>query len=242
MKLNLNLPQINSLRFEGVFFQHEQNDPILNKADFEFPLNQNVLIQSLQGAGKSTLLQILAGLIVPNNGTYSINDSNVMDMTFEEFLPYRLAIGYTFDYGGLINNRTIFENLILPLLYHKLVDQKDATVRVMEVLKFFELEKFKDERPAHIPGRVRKIACLLRAMVVEPQVLLLDDPSVGLGLDTSLMFIDLLSVHRESKGLKHVFVSSYDEKFLAALPHTTVHLDNGMLYHHQADDSRAVGI
>ena len=129
--------QIKSLKFEGVFFQHETQDPILNNADFEFPTNENVLIQSVQGAGKSTLLQILGGLIVPQSGKFLINDDNVVDMSFEEFLPYRLMIGYTFDYGGLINNRTIYDNLMLPLLYHKLVDVEEANRRVMEVLKYF---------------------------------------------------------------------------------------------------------
>jgi phospholipid/cholesterol/gamma-HCH transport system ATP-binding protein len=236
------MPIIKSLRFENVFFQHETQDPILANTDFEFPTNENVLIQSVQGAGKSTLLQLLGGLIVPKSGKYLINDQNVCDMSFEEFLPYRLAIGYTFDYGGLINNKTIYDNLMLPLLYHKLVDVTEANRRVMEVIKFFDLEKFKDERPAHIPGRVRKISCLLRPMVMHPQVLLLDDPSVGLGQETSLKFIDLINKHRDERGLKHVFISSYDEKFMSHINHFTVHLDGGLLYFHQTDQNKAVSL
>lgn len=236
------MPFIKSLKFEGLFFQHESNDPILMNADFDFPTNENVLIQSAQGAGKSTLLQILGGLIVPQSGKYLINDSNVGDMSFEEFLPYRLSIGYTFDYGGLINNRTIYDNLMLPLLYHKIVEVTEANRRVMEVLKFFDLEKFKDERPAHIPGRVRKIACLLRPMMTHPQVLLLDDPSVGLGQETSLKFIDLITKHRAERGLKHVFISSYDEKFMGHINHITIHLDNGLLYVHPVDGNKVVNL
>lgn len=236
------MPQIKSLKFESLFFQHDTQDPILMNADFEFPTSENVLIQSVQGAGKSTLLQILGGLITPQSGKYLINDANVGDMSFEEFLPYRLSIGYTFDYGGLINNRTIYENLMLPLLYHKLVEIDEANRRVLEVLKYFELEKFKDERPAHIPGRVRKMACLLRPMMTHPQVLLLDDPSVGLGQETSLKFIDLISKHRQEHGLKHVFISSYDEKFMSHINHITIHLDSGLLYPPQTDGNKAVSL
>lgn len=242
MELNGHSPAIKSLKFEGVFFQHETQDPILLNADFEFPTDQNVFIQSVQGAGKSTLLQLLGGLIVPKSGKYLINDANVADMSFEEFLPYRLAIGYTFDYGGLITNRTIYDNLMLPMLYHKIVDHAEAHRRVMEVIKFFDLEKFKDERPAHIPGRVRKIACLLRPMVSHPQVLLLDDPSVGLGQETSAKFIELIGKHRAERGLKHVFISSYDEKFMTNINHITVHLDSGCLYYHQTDGNKAVNL
>lgn len=235
-------PPIKSLKFENVFFQHDSQDPILMNTDFEFPTNENVLIQSIQGAGKSTLLQILSGLIIPKSGRYLINDDNVTEMSFEEFLPYRLSIGYTFDYGGLINNRTIYDNLMLPLLYHKLVDQTEANRRVMDVIKLFDLEKFKDERPAHIPGRVRKISCLLRPMVMHPQMLLLDDPSVGLGHETGAKFIDLISKHRAERGLKHVFISSYDEKFMSQINHITVHLDNGLLYYHQLDGNKVVNL
>lgn len=235
-------PAINSLKFEGLFFRHETQDPILVNADFDFPSNENVLIQSVQGAGKSTLLQILGGLIVPNAGKYLINDADVAEMSFEDFLPYRLTIGYTFDYGGLINNRTIYDNLMLPLLYHKIVSHAEAHRRVMEMIKLFDLEKFKDDRPAHIPGRVRKIACLLRPMVTHPQMLLLDDPSVGLGLETSLKFIELVNKHRVERGLKHVFISSYDEKFMSHINHITVHLDNGMLYYHQEDGNKAANL
>lgn len=242
MEVKIQIPKINKLRFEGVFFQHDNQDPILQHSDFEFPAEETVLIKSLQGAGKSTLLQILAGLIMPLSGKYLINDENVMDMSFEEFLPYRLAIGYTFDYGGLISNRTVYENLMLPLLYHKLIPAVEAEKNVKELIKKFDLEKFKDERPAHIPGRVRKIACLLRALVADPQVLLLDDPSVGLGQDIALRFLDLLETHKKQKGLKHIFITSYDEKFMSLIPHKVVHLDNGFLYHHEEEEKKAASL
>lgn len=242
MESKMNIPKIYKLRFEGVTFQHDNQDPILQHSDFDFPSEETVLIKSEQGAGKSTLLQILAGLIVPQSGKYLINDENVMDMSFEEFLPYRLAIGYTFDYGGLINNRTVFENLMLPLLYHKLIDPSEAERNVKDLIKRFDLEKFKDERPAHIPGRVRKIACLLRSLVTDPQVLLLDDPSVGLGQDISLRFLDLIETHKKTKGLKHIFITSYDEKFMSLISHKVVHLDNGFLYHHEEDVKKAASL
>ncbi|MCB0368552.1 MAG: ATP-binding cassette domain-containing protein [Bdellovibrionales bacterium] len=242
MEAKIQIPKINKLKFEGVSFQHENQDPIIQHADFEFPSDETVLIKSEQGAGKSTLLQILAGLIIPQSGKYLINDENVVDMSFEEFLPYRLAIGYTFDYGGLISNRTVYENLMLPLLYHKLISEEEAESRVMEMIQLFELEKFKGERPAHIPGRIRKIACLLRAMVIEPQVLLLDDPSVGLGQEISLKFLDLIEEHKKSKKLNHVLITSYDDKFMSLMPHKTVHLDNGFLYHHEEDTKRIANL
>jgi ABC-type ATPase involved in cell division len=230
---------INEIRFEGVSYAHEHQDPTLSNADFEFPHDRLIWIKSQEGAGKSTLLQVLAGLLIPQSGKYLLNGDNVCEMTFEEFLPYRLNIGYSFDYGGLINNRTIEDNILLPLVYHDLIPRADAKARVNQLIETFDLGKFRSERPAHVPGRVRKLGCLLRALVIHPEVLLLDDPSVGLGTDTTCVFVDTLLELRKQGHLKHIFVSSYDEKFMKLLEYDIVHLDEGHL-HFQPEESKKV--
>lgn len=234
---------IESYQFEGLSHAHDGQDPTLRNCDFEFPAGKVVSLKSPEGAGKSTLLQILAGLIVPSSGSYLINGRNVSDMSFEEFLPYRLNIGFTFDYGGLINNRSIFDNLMLPLVYHKLIPYEAAKARVDDVIERFELKKFRNERPAHVPGRVRKLAVLLRAAVVQPHLLLLDDPSVGLGEGTQRMFVEYIDEMRAEGLVRHVVVSSYDEKFMELWPHEIVHLDGGLLYLQRNESERkAVGL
>lgn len=222
--------QIESLKFEGITYQHEGQDATLNHVDFEFPTNQVLWLNSIEGAGKSTVLQILAGLLVPKSGRYLINDVNVTDMSFEEFLPYRLAIGFSFDYGGLISNRTLYDNLMLPLMYHKLLSPEQSKEQVLALFERFDFMKFKDQRPADVPGRLRKLACLLRAFVLQPQVVLLDDPSVGLGQETMYEFADFLNEKIKFGNLKHVFVSSYDEKFMNLFEGLTLHIQEGQIY------------
>lgn len=239
---HLELPDIESLRFEGVSFRHEGHDPVLLNCDFEFPAGRTVLLKSPEGAGKSTLLQIMAGLALPQSGSYYVNDENVVPMSFEEFLPYRLRIGFSFDYGGLINNRTLEDNLLLPLLYHKILDHKAAHVRVAEALSRFDMRKYRNERPAHVPGRLRKLTVLLRSLITHPQMLLLDDPSVGLGEATLETYVDWMKELRAEGHLRHAFVSSYDETFLSMLPHEIVHLDAGLLYHQPGEASVAKAV
>lgn len=222
--------KIESVKFEGLTFAHEGQDPILRNADFDFPMNEIVWVKGVEGQGKSSLLQVLAGLLIPQSGFFYINDQNVLDMSFEEFLPYRLAIGYTFDYGGLISNRTVYDNLMLPLAYHKLISAGEAAERVAEIIKIFDIQKFANERPAHIPGRVRKLTCLLRALVMRPQMLLMDDPSVGLGQDTLYTFVDYIHRLREEGHLKHIFMSSYDEKYMSLFNYQIIHIDEGQIY------------
>lgn len=232
--------KIESLKFEGVSFAHEGQDPVVQNVEFDFPMNEILWVKAEEGAGKSSLLQILGGLQIPQSGQYLVNGNNVCDMSFEEFLPYRLEIGYSFDYGGLINNRTLFDNVILPLLYHKVLSPEAAKARVVEMFEKFDLMKFANERPAHVPGRVRKLTCLLRSLVMQPQMLLLDDPSVGLGQDSVYTFVDYIHQLRKEGCLNHIFISSYDEKFMSLMNYQIVHLDDGQLYFQTVDPEKRV--
>lgn len=232
--------KIQSLKFDGVSFFHEGQEPIVKNVDFEFPMNEVLWVKADEGAGKSSMLQILAGLQTPQSGKYLINGENVLDMSFEEFLPYRLEIGYSFDYGGLINNRTLIDNLMLPLLYHKVLSPEQAKARVNGLLKTFSVENFAHERPAHVPGRVRKLICLLRALVMHPQVLLLDDPSVGLGQDSIYTFVDYIHKFRKEGFFSNIFITSYDEKFMNLFEYQIIHLDEGQLYYQPVDPQKRV--
>ena len=232
--------KIESLKFEALTFCHEGQDAVVRNVEFDFPMNQISWVKAEEGEGKSSLLQVIAGLQTPQSGKYLINGDNVCDMSFEEFLPYRMEIGYSFDYGGLLSNKSLFDNLMLPLLYHKVLDRKEGEARVNEMFKIFDIAKYKDERPAHVPGRVRKIACVVRSMVMNPQVLLLDDPSVGIGQDGSYILADYIHKLRKEGHLQHIFMSSYDEKFMNLFEYHIIHLDDGQLYLQNVDPEKRV--
>lgn len=228
--------KIQNMKFEGLVFGYEGQDLIFDRVDFDFPTGEIVWVKASSGAGRSSLLQLMAGLLVPNQGKYLINDQNVCDMSFEEFLPYRMQIGYGFDFGGLINNRTLIENVTLPLEYHKVVGHKEAVERATDYFQKMNIMKFKDQRPALVPGGVRKMVCLIRAMATYPQVLLLDDPSVGLGQDAILKFFDCIQDLRKQGLAQHVFISSFDEKLMSCLPHKEIFIDCGQIYSDVTED------
>jgi phospholipid/cholesterol/gamma-HCH transport system ATP-binding protein len=234
---------IQSIKFEGLVYGHEGQDPLFDKVDFEFPMNEMIWIKANSGSGRSTLLQLMAGIQAPTFGKYLINEHNVTDMSFEEFLPYRLSIGYGFDFGGLINNRTLLENVTLPLTYHKMLSQEEANERGKYYFEKLGAAKFMDKRPSIVPGGVRKLTCLIRALVTEPQVLLLDDPSVGVGQETILKYFDCIEDLRKKDKCQHVFVSSFDEKLMSCLGHQEIFIDCGQIYSEiQTEDKKVVNL
>lgn len=231
---------IHSIKFEGVSFHYESEGFIFENVDFEFPLQKITWVKAESGSGRSTLLQLLAGLQVPSKGRYLINDENVSDMSFEEFLPYRLQIGYGFDFGGLINNRTLYENVVLPLLYHKILSPAEAKQRVTHYFERLGMSKYKDQRPSSVPGGTRKLTCLVRALITHPQILLLDDPSVGLSQDTALKYLDLIQELRQQGHLQHVYLSSFDDKFMSLIEHEEIFIDQGLIHRHFVEGEKKV--
>jgi len=202
-----------SLELDDMSFAFENSPPIFDHVSFTLPKSKAVWVRSPGGRGKSTLLKILAGLITPQYGRYLINGENVSEMSFEEFLSYRMNIGYGFDMGGLLNNKTVTENLILPLLYHKMVSAEEATDRVNQVVDLFGMHQVKDQRPYAIPGSQRKLTCVVRAFVHHPQVVFLDDPLTGLKQDNLNDLFHYVEESFSQRGLKQVFFTSERAEF-----------------------------
>lgn len=227
---------IQTLKFENLSFKYEGSaNWIFEDTSFDFPMNQFVKIETSGGSGKSTLLRLLAGLIDPLSGSYYINDKNISEMSFEEFLPLRLQIGYSFDLGGLLNNRSLAENIALPLVYHKICSFKEVDTRVDEMLEIFELHKVADQRPSAVRGSERKSTILARALVMHPQVLLLDDPTTGLSLGITERLVSEIKRQQLHQNLKHIFISTDDAKILSEFDVSKIQIGESKIYSPETD-------
>lgn len=190
---------------------------LAEKVEITLPQKEIVRVHGATGSGKSTLLKVMAGLLNPLSGQYLINDLDVNQMSFEELIPIRLKIGYSFDMGGLLNNRTLRENLMLPLLYHKVATIDEIEARVRSTLEAFELTKVADKRPASVSGSQRKAACVARAFVFEPQFLILDDPTTGLGDSQRECLARWINERKKSGQLRFCILTSQNQRFLQEL-------------------------
>lgn len=202
-----------SFELDDMGFGFDPAVPVFENITFVMPTAKAVWVRSPGGRGKSTLLKILAGLIGPTSGHYLINGLRVGDMSFEDFLGYRLNMGYGFDMGGLLNNKTTTENLLLPLQYHNLVTDEEAHNRVDQVIDLFGLQTIAGSRPFAISGSQRKLTCVVRAFIHWPQIVFLDDPMTGLKQDN---LNDLYHYVEESfavRGLKQIFFTSENPEF-----------------------------
>lgn len=220
--------KIETLRFKEAQFGYEGAQPVFSGLTVDVPTERNILVTGPAASGQSTFLKLLAVLLQPNQGHYFINEQDTTDMSFEEFLPLRRKIGYTFDYGGLFSNRTLHDNLTLPLLYHKILSPSQASREVAAFAKTFHFESQLHLRPALVSGGLRKLICVLRALILRPEMLVMDDPFTGLDSESSRNLIRILHERRKTGELKHLFFTSRDEVWPTRLGCDSLVIENGI--------------
>ena len=177
---------------------HPQDSSLFEGFNVDLKAQKKYLILTgPQGCGRSTLLKILAGLNDPTSGQVTLNHRiDFSELTFEEAIPWRLKIGYGFDYGGLLHNRTLIDNLTLPLIYHSKRVDYGTELPLQELMQRFSIAQWSGKRPSEAPGTARKIVCLLRSLIFRPDLLLLDDPNLGISKELFLDFMKLVQEMR----------------------------------------------
>lgn len=148
----------------------------LSNISFQVKKGEFLAIVGPSGCGKSTLLSIIAGLLEPESGEILLNE-NEQD---------KIRIGYMLQQDHLLEWRTIWKNVLLgPEISKSLSPQKEALAQ--KLLKDYGLYKFKDKKPGELSGGMKQRAALIRTMVMEPGLLLLDEPFSALDYQTRLM-------------------------------------------------------
>ncbi len=217
---------ISKIEIKNLTHQLEDGNFVFENINVELPTNEIVYLEGGVGGGRSMLLKMMAGLMMPAKGSIQINDLQLSEVSFEEFLPTRLKIGYSFEFGGLLNNRTIRENLLLPIQYHSLVTPEEAEKRVDEIIARFELKKVAHLRPSSTSGSQRKACIVARAFVMKPELILLDEPFAGL-TSAAIHYLKKFIIEEMQTGnLKHVFISCQNSRDVAGWATTQVIIEN----------------
>ncbi len=139
------------------------------------------VIAGLQGSGKSDFLMMTGGVMAPLAGTYLLF-GEPMPIFDEPRLKHRLRLGLVFDGGQLLNHLTVAENVALPLRYHSNLSAADARAEVMRLLETMELTPWADSTPGTLGRNWQKREGLARALMLKPELLLVDNPLGGLDL------------------------------------------------------------
>ena len=151
---------------------------ILDRVSVSFPPGQSTVIMGPSGCGKSTLLKVAAGLTVPDAGEVLVRGQALARFTPQRLLELRGSSGFMFQDAALWANKTIYENLALPLQVHRPeLSAARLRERVLGLLDRLGLAGSAELRPAQMSMGEAKAASFLRAVILEPSLLFLDEPT-----------------------------------------------------------------
>jgi ABC-type transporter Mla maintaining outer membrane lipid asymmetry ATPase subunit MlaF len=169
------------MRGVAVAALRDQSLVVAEDINWQVVSGQSWVIGGLQGTGKSDFLMMTGGLMPPLAGTYRLF-GEAMPIFEEARLKTRLRMGLVFENGQLFNQLTVTENITLPLRYHLNLPQEEAREQVQPILDSMELGPWADSTPGTLGRNWQKRVGLARALVLKPDLLLVDSPLTGLDL------------------------------------------------------------
>ncbi|MDO3626761.1 ABC transporter ATP-binding protein [Mucilaginibacter sp. BT774] len=180
------------IHIKGLKKSFGAND-VLKNINLDVKRGENVVILGKSGTGKSVTIQCIVGALVPDGGEVEVFGEEVAALKEKQLKELRMKIGFLFQSGALYDSMTVRENLEFPLTrVLKLKDQSDINNRVEEVLENVGLSDAIDKMPSDLSGGMRKRVGLARTLIVNPEIMLYDEPTTGLDPITSREISELI--------------------------------------------------
>lgn len=153
---------------------------MLDGLSLDLPRGKTTVVLGPSGCGKSVMLKHLVGLLRPDAGEVWFEDMRVDQMRERELGQVRLQIGFLFQMSALFDSMTVEENVAFPLVEHARLTVAERRERITEALGMVDLLGVEKRLPAQLSGGQRKRVAMARAIVLEPRLMLYDEPTTGL--------------------------------------------------------------
>jgi putative ABC transport system ATP-binding protein len=199
----------------------------LEALDLEVPEGQFLALMGPSGSGKTTLLNLLSGIDSPTAGTLEIAGSDISTLSRGQLTQWRArSVGYIFQLYHLVPILTAYENVELPLLLDSM-SRRERRDKVEAALELVGLSDRMEHRPTELSGGQEQRVAIARALVVDPSLLVADEPTGDLDRESATRILELLQSLAHDHG-KTIVMVTHDPRAAAAADRT-LHLEKGVL-------------
>lgn len=158
------------------------------------------------GTGKSVLLRSLIGLERIDQGEIIYKNQRIDNLSEDDLVKFRIQISYSFQSGALFDSINVFENIAYPLFEHTQLSYAQIKDKVSEMLKLIDLPGKENLMPSDLSGGMQKRVGMARSMILNPEIVLYDEPTAGLDPANTLNVVSLMEKLKK-KGLSSIFVT-----------------------------------
>jgi phospholipid/cholesterol/gamma-HCH transport system ATP-binding protein len=181
---------------------------VLKDFNLDVYKGENVVVLGKSGSGKSVLIKCIIGLLGPDNGEITVLDENVISLNSKELDVLRAKVGFLFQSNALYDSMTVRENLEFPLRRHWIkLNLLETNDKVMEVLTNVGLAHTVDMMPSELSGGMRKRIALARTLILDPDIMLYDEPTTGLDPITAKEISELILEMGEKYNTSSIIIS-----------------------------------
>src|SRR3954469_13480018 len=204
------------------------NQKVLNGISFQVAQGETVAVIGRSGGGKSVLLKLLVGLQTPDSGSIRVADKEMTKVDEKQLTEVRKKIGFLFQQAALYDSLTVEENVAVPLSRHSEISAQEQEKRVRELRGEVGMDQDREKMPSQISGGMQKRVGLARALALDPEILLFDEPTAGLDPITSAEIGKLIGELKQKRRMSAVVVT-VDVHGAKAFSHRMVLLQKGSI-------------
>jgi phospholipid/cholesterol/gamma-HCH transport system ATP-binding protein len=167
---------------------------VLRGIDLDLYQGENLVVLGRSGSGKSVLIKLISGLLKPDKGTVEVLGNDVCCLTDKQLRELRIRIGFSFQNSALYDSMTVRKNLEFPLVRNQTnITRKEIDKQVETVLDAVGLSQTINQMPAELSGGQRKRIGIARTLILNPEIMLYDEPTAGLDPITCIEINDLIN-------------------------------------------------
>lgn len=220
--------EVNLVELHGVTFSRGKRQ-IFNDISLTVPRGKVTAIMGPSGIGKTTLLRLIGGQIVPDKGTILFDGENIPGMSRSRLFTVRKRMSMLFQSGALFTDLNVFENVAYPLREHLRLPEPLLHSMVMMKLEAVGLRGAAQLMPSELSGGMARRAALARAIALEPDLIMFDEPFVGQDPITMGVLVRLISELNSALGVTCIVVSHDVPEVLSISDYAYIIADNQII-------------